>query len=164
MELPIYENDRPAGSLQVSRQGLYTIFRARLPKPAVPELTRLWLRGADGTAVPLGLLEPGEDGRRLCRRLSRLDLRRLPPAPVCALALPADARPAPGSGPQTAPPPSAEKASPEAENASPWRRCPDGSLFDPARRLLALPWGGGTLPAGVRKISLGGREYLVFRT
>ena len=44
-----------------------------------------------------------------------------------------------------------------------WRRLPDGSLIDQKRRLLALPWSGGQLPQGARKIVLNGKEYWVFR-
>ncbi len=38
MELPIYENSAPVGTLQIFPQGLYTVFEARLPaKPPLPK-------------------------------------------------------------------------------------------------------------------------------
>ena len=69
---------------------------------------------------------------------------------------------APGPGVKTeGPPPNSEFRTPNSE--LPWLHLPDGSLYDPAQRLLALPWAGGELPAGARKISVDGRDYLVFR-
>ncbi len=38
MELPIYENSAPVGTLRIFPQGLYTVFEARLPaKPPLPK-------------------------------------------------------------------------------------------------------------------------------
>ena len=142
MELPIYENSAPVGTLQIFPQGLYTVFEARLPAkpplpkggcpsantgaggstlppdeaqyspqatarvaPAVPDashsespLTRLWLADESGAAAPLGLLEPRKEERVLRRRLTRLELRRLPARPTQALALPDGAWPSPSGG------------------------------------------------------------------
>ena len=179
MELPVYENERPAGELRSFPQGPYTVFEARLP-PATG-LTRLWLADGAGGAAPLGLLEPRGEGRFLLRRLSRLELRALPPRPAFALALPADASPpAPVIANQSAdwcgnPHPPSRKEQTDCrvglrpprndmgEESVAWRRLPDGTLLDPARRLLALPWAGGPLPPPARKISLAGREYWLFR-
>ncbi len=190
MDLPVYENETPVGTLRVARQGLYTVFTAELPSAALDAaLTRLWLLDASGAAAPLGLLEPTGEGRRLRRRLSRLELQRLPPEPRTALILPADGKPRRGglwppavpkdipegiereSGrPQLAPTGSAAPASTSSRSASrvphsasPWRRLSDGSLVDPAGRLLALPWAGGEPPAPARTLSVDGREYMVFR-
>ncbi len=70
---------------------------------------------------------------------------------------------APGPGTKTAgPPPDSELRTPHSEAA--WRRLSDGSLYDPERRLLALPWAGGEAPARACKISVGGRDYLLFHT
>ena len=69
---------------------------------------------------------------------------------------------APNPGANTAGlPPNSEFRTPHSEFS--WLRLSDGSLRDPARRLLALPWAGGELPAAARKISVDGRDYLVFR-
>ena len=66
-----------------------------------------------------------------------------------------------------------QKAAPTGEktNAEPrvpysefsWRHLSDGSLIDPKRRLLALPWAGEKLPPGACKIVYHGMEYWVFR-
>ena len=91
MELPVYENQVPVGTLRICPQGLYTLFETRLPPG--PGLSRLWLLGA-GRRWSLGLLEPREEGRFLRRRLTRLQLASLPPRIDTVLVLPSDA-PAP---------------------------------------------------------------------
>lgn len=198
MTITIYENDAPAGSLQITRQGLYTLFEARLsapqrttvdrpasdrasdsaaarcaalrrrpPDPEAP-LTRLWLSDGAGGFAPLGLLEPRGEERLFRRRLTRLDLRALPARPAFALALPDGERPAPallprratGSGDPPEPPRPAFRV-PLSESS--WTPRPDGTLVDPVRRLIALPCALRDQPSGLRKISLRGREYLVFR-
>ena len=68
MELPLYLSGRPAGTLQVRRQGLYTLFTAQLPPR--PGLTRLYLHGG-GESRLLGLMEPAAGMLRLRRKLSR---------------------------------------------------------------------------------------------
>ena len=212
MELQILESGGPVGRLSVSVQGLYTLFEARIRGEGTG-LSRLWLLGEGGGAAALGLLEPRGGERVLRRRLSRLELQKLPPRPWTALVLPAEesapASPslslrtsdrrawsgdpqslpgdeenglprqcahclamtgsaasasvgAPNPGANTAGlPPNSEFRTPHSE--LPWLRLSDGSLCDPARRLLALPWAGGELPAAARKISVDGRDYLVFR-
>lgn len=195
MEIPIYENDTQIGTLKVSSQGLYTVFAAKLPlllpagtdkvdrsgrRIAAPAaagerndagrgLTRLWLVGRDGDCADLGLLQPGKEGRTLCRRFSRMECRRLPAKPMKSLALPSGEKPKlPGrreNGRQKNAP-TGEKTDSELRipnSEYSWRRLPDGSLIDPGRRLLALPWAGGKLPPGVRKILVKGREYWAFR-
>ena len=193
MELPVYENQVPVGTLRIRTQGLYTLFETRLPPG--PGLSRLWLLGA-GRRWSLGLLEPREEGRFLRRRLTRLQLTSLPPRIDTVLVLPSDA-PAPSAlpppsqlrrdsspdGGASSPPPRGEAmASPlggSSRGTRPigahsafrtpnsefsWTRLPDGSLLDPARRLLALPCAPGAAPENVRKITLDGREYWLFRT
>lgn len=202
MEIPVYENEAQVGTLRVLSQGLYTVFEARLPalafplggggcgvsrpsqtEGAAPLLTRLWLLG-EKQVVSLGLLEPGEGGRRFRRRFSRLELQKLPRSPWTALILPAGESPIPASSgegdcgvsrpsqtegvsvaalPLSSPPQAAGTPSPrgEARSAS-WLSRPDGSLYDPQRRLLALPWAGGEAPAAARILRLDGREYWVF--
>ncbi len=215
MELPVYEDQVPAGTLRICPQGLYTVFETRLPPGE--GLSRLWLLG-EGRRWSLGLLEPREEGRFLRRRLTRLQLRALPPRIDRVLVLPSDA-PAPPPNASTRhcepvtdvtgvairAPSSAKKTDctlkgrphgqsanwprndrgeksgaaapgptlpeggrPEGAGGSPsspaWLRLPDGSLLDPARRLLALPCAPGAAPARARKFTLDGREYWLFRT
>ena len=140
MELPVYENQVPVGTLRIRTQGLYTLFETRLP--------------------------PREEGRFLRRRLTRLQLMSLPPRIDTVLVTAnAEAPPPEAAAPR---PPLPKGGCPEGAggfSSSPaWTRLPDGSLLDPARRLLALPCAPGAAPENVRKITLDGREYWLFRT
>lgn len=178
MKIPIFEEDEKVGMLRVAQEGLYTLFAARLPPtvgadaPGGPHdgaLGRLWLLNEKGNAASLGLLEPCESGRVLSRRLTRLECSRLPAAPVKALVLPNGDRPKlPGKeeeGRQRVAPTgektNSERRIPNSEFA--WRLLSDGSLVEPKRRLLALPWAGERLPDPGRKIMVRGKEYLLFR-
>lgn len=191
MEIPIFENGERVGTLQVSVQGLYTVFLAQLPprraagaaisrpqdgngenrngrliaapteKPGdcASSLSRLWILGRNGCAQDLGLFRPGKERRTFFRKLSRLECSRLPSAPVKALILPNGEKP-------TIPPKEEELQKSELRiphSEFSWRRLPDGSLIDPKRRLLALPWSGEKLPRGTRRIRKNGMDYWVFR-
>ena len=178
MEIPIFEEGEKVGTLQTTRAGLYTLFAACLPPavgaaahggPSDTVLTRLWLLNGKGNAASLGLFAPGPAGRVLSRKLTRLECSRLPAAPVKALVLPNGERPKPpGKGEE-----GRQKAAPTGEKTNSERRIPnsefawrllsDGSLVEPKRRLLALPWAGERLPDPGRKIMVRGKEYLLFR-
>ena len=94
MEYPILISGRPAGTLKRSQEGLYTLFSARLEKR--PGLWRLWLPGPEPFC--LGLFRPDRGGHSLCRRMSRLEMARLPEIKEAA-ALPDGQRPAPPGQP-----------------------------------------------------------------
>ena len=215
MEVPIFENEAPVGTMQIVSQGLYTVFQTRLPaggdagtdsiRPQVVaeaepserlmaasagkrvgvscadhsefrtpnsefSLTRLWLVGKCGAAAPLGLMRQEEDGRSFCRKLSRRECQGLPKNPVRVLVLPNGKKPGDpagsGNGSSRTPTPTENTENSQLQipnSESVWLPLSDGSLIDPARRLLALPWRGGAVAAPARKISLGEREYLLFR-
>ena len=133
-------------------------------------LSRLWLVGKCGAAVPLGLLRQEREGRSFCRKLSRRECQGLPKNPVRALVLPNGKKPGDpagsGNGSSRTPTPTENTENSQLQipnSESVWLPLSDGSLIDPARRLLALPWRGGAVAAPARKISLGEREYLLFR-
>ena len=184
MELPLYLSGRPAGTLQVRRQGLYTLFTAQLPPR--PGLTRLYLHGG-GESRLLGLMEPAAGMLRLRRKLSRaaqpprLDYASDSPEPLDAAPRPNSAPPA-AAGPQSsaapAPPPqttaldrSKASSAPAAPGqrppgpalpASGWRRV-SGGYWHPQRRLLALPCALARPDPRLRRGRLDGREVLVFQ-
>jgi len=143
-EITIYERGLPAGTLRRRREGLYTVFEARLPPSG--ELTRLTVCGG-GARCCLGVMEPRGDGRFLLRRYSRAALRRLPAVIEYAAA----------DGTRPAPPPSARR---EAPPPSP----PVARLVTLAgTRYLALPCALRRKVPGLRLATLAGAEYLLFR-
>ncbi len=165
MDIPIFDGSTVIGRLAIRREGLYTVLEAFLP--AQKGLRRLWVAGG-GKSADLGLCEPREDGLHFRRAYSRAALAALP-SPLERAAL--DAVPAEPEPPSPAPPPvpAAPAAAPEHSPAPPHRRAdwlplPDGSLFSPARGLLALPCALRNKRPGVRILRIGGREYLIFHT
>ena len=181
MEYPILISGRPAGTLKRSQEGLYTLFSARLEKR--PGLWWLWLPGPEPFC--LGLFRPDRGGHSLCRRMSRLEMARLPEIKEAA-ALPDGQRPAPPGQPghsegapsrpgkaagkdSPAPPPNDRGAAPpQGEGAARgllWHKNPDGSLYahEGQRLILALPAALRRPCAGVRLARIGGREYMLFK-
>ena len=75
MEHPILVDGEKRGELTVSREGLYTVFEAKLPDSG--DLTRLWIAG-EGRSAYLGIMEPKGGELYLRRRLSAAELRKLP--------------------------------------------------------------------------------------
>ena len=133
-ELVIYADGRPAGKLRQRKEGLYTVFEASLP--GLTGLRRLYVFGG-GQRCCLGLLEPAPEGLRLRRRLSRLELKRLP-WPIAYAATEPEARPA---------------------------EAPPGPCFLnlEGRRYLALPCALRQERPGLRIWHRNGRSYLLFR-
>ncbi len=157
MRYPIWQGGIRAGELTVRREGLYTVFEARLPPSR--DLTRLWVAGG-GRSACLGLMEPGEEGLRLCRRLSTAAQRDFPEPLEYACTEP----PAEPGGEEAEP--EREEPAGEAEEGLLWFAGPDGSLsaYDGRGRLLALPAALRRVPPGARLARIQGREYLVFRS
>ena len=132
----IYEHGRPAGTLTARREGLYTVWEARLP-PA-PGLSRLYIRAEGGDWVCLGLLEPRKEGRVFSRRMSRAELAKLPRPIVSAAtsdetrfpALPPDAG-APAKAPDTLLPSSSPRKNPDGLSRGP-HSSPSGETRFPA--------------------------------
>ena len=160
----IYEHGRPAGTLTARREGLYTVWEARLP-PA-PGLSRLYIRGEGGDWVCLGLLEPRKEGRVFSRRMSRAELAKLPRPIVSAStsdetrfpALPPDAG-APAKAPDTLLPSSSPRKNPDGLSRGP-HSPPSGEGRPPAPLLEGgAPEGRGEFPSP-RVLSLEGKRYL----
>ena len=180
MEVPIRISGETAGLLTVCREGLYTVFEARLPPSG--ELTRLWVAGG-GESAYLGLMEPGEDSLYLNRRLSASAMRSFPrEIEYAATEEPqaqragetekeeeADRQPREEvkSPPIAVPPEESVPEEPEPNGSGlRWFSRPDGSLaaFDGYGSLLALPADLRRREPGARLMRIHGRDYMVFRT
>ena len=184
MDYPLLLGGKQAGQLHVEQQGLYTCME--VSAETREGLLRIWVQGG-GREAYLGVLQPGESGMYLCRRLSRREMadfptvieqasdQRLPlkepdaatdsaePVQDPAPAQP-EAEPESGSEAQTEEEPLQEER--EAEpTALIWRARRDGSLVaeEMGYTLLALPASLRHAPQGADLRRIGGREYLVFR-
>lgn len=178
MDYPLLLGGEKAGTLRIEQQGLYTCME--VTAEAREGLLRIWVQGG-GREAYLGVLQPGEEGLYLRRRLSRRELaafpqvieqasdRQLPPRevnitqesqgpqePVQALLLPA---PAPALEPEP------QAASTVEPATLIWQERRDGSLVakEGSHTLLALPARLRRAPQGADLRRIGGREYLVFR-
>ena len=143
--ITIYEDGRPAGTLRLRREGLYTVLEAALP-PA-PGLTRLWLCGG-GERADLGVMEPRPEGRRFRRRYTRAALSALPSPMEYVVAAPRHCEAGAHTGCGNPRPPS-----PETSRVV---------TLDGAR-YLALPCQLRHPRPGLRIVTLDGRDYLLFR-
>lgn len=75
MDYPLLLGGEKAGTLRIERQGLYTCME--VTAEAREGLLRIWVQGG-GREAYLGVLQPGEEGLYLRRRLSRRELAAFP--------------------------------------------------------------------------------------
>lgn len=193
MPIKVYINQKPAGTLAVTQDGLYTVFEATANADG---LVRLWVYGG-GKSAYLGIMEPTDSGLYLRRRLSRRELAAFPdPIELVSdrkqenLHKEVDIKYCTSEKTtlaDEAEPPSADvcHADPEADRqgkgetdytACPWPaevsgesllwyRRPDGSLvsFDGISSLLAIPAELRAPDARMTERVIEGKKYLVFR-
>ena len=182
MDYPLLLGGEKAGTLRIERQGLYTCME--VTAAAREGLLRIWVQG-DGREAYLGILQPGEEGLYLRRRLSRRELadfpqvieqasdRQLPTqeevyiTKELAESIPP---PSPAPAPKTFDPAPTPEPEPKPESAIEppmliWQERRDGSLVakEGSHTLLALPASVRHVPQGADLRRIGGREYLVFR-
>ena len=144
MDYPILENGGEIGRLYARQEGLYTVVEARLDGRR--KMTRLFLCTSGGWKK-LGVMEPGESGCRLIRRLSR---RELPGAIRYAATAPGERR-------------GKETPSPAPRDGARWAEGKNGVLYDRARGLVAIP---AELRSGSKKVKtavIADKKYIVFR-
>ena len=75
MDYPLLLGGEKAGTLRIEQQGLYTCME--VTAAAREGLLRIWVQGG-GREAYLGVLQPGEEGLYLRRRLSRRELADFP--------------------------------------------------------------------------------------
>lgn len=75
MKFPVYIENSVCGELELYTEGLYTVFEAEVQD--ADKLLRLYLAG-EGSCCPLGLMKPEGERAVLKRRLSRLEVKKLP--------------------------------------------------------------------------------------
>ena len=135
-EYPILQQNKPIGTLRVTREGLHTVFSAR----AETDAPRLRLA--------------------VCGALTRLECARLPQEILFAADeawdIPAEPEPAPDPAPQ---------CTDDGLDVL-WYSAPDGVLttFDGKRTVIAIPADAPNLPRGAQAVlrEIDGRPYLIF--
>lgn len=182
MDYPLLLGGEKAGTLRIEQQGLYTCME--VSAGAREGLLRIWVQGG-GREAYLGILQPGEEGLYLRRRLSRRELvdfprvieqasdRQLPPREEVNIthepSEPAPEAPDPAPTPEEKSQPQPEPEPQAASTVEPptliWQERRDGSLVakEGSHTLLALPASLRHVPQGADLRRIGGREYLVFR-
>ena len=168
---PIYYNGAPAGTLQAEREGLFTVFTARMEDPG--SLVRLSVFGAGGRESCLGVMAPENGALALRKRLSRRDMAGFPePILYAAPAGTAQPRPAPAAEEE---PPEEPPAEPPAEPGPDsrergtehiWYQAGDGSLFTArnGHSYRAIPMAAWGLPMehALEERVIDGVRYAVF--
>lgn len=160
---PILYENKPIGTLETAREGLMTVFTARCAA-VCGDLLRLAVYGETDKAY-LGVMLPDADGSLYLRkRLSRLELQRLPDPILFAADISWEIPEAPPAVQPEAP----EPEQPEQDSTLDvlWFSAPDGTLstFDGKRSLIAIPADAPQLPRGAGGLlrEINGRQYLVF--
>lgn len=184
MEYPIIIDGAEAGTLNVTVEGLFTVFEANVR--AHEGLVRLSVYGG-GQEGYLGVMQPWSGGLYLRRRLSRRECAALPreieyaglagaadmargeaPTPVEETAEKHidDAPPAPETKPaeEVAPSPTALPIPDDAEELL-WFTRPDGTLtaFDGRSCIVAIPAKLRRRAPGAVLRRIGGTVYMLFR-
>lgn len=160
---PILYENKPIGALETAQEGLMTVFTAKCTA-VCGDMLRLAVYGETDKAY-LGVMLPGADGSlHLRKRLSRLELRRLPDPILFAADISWEIPEAPSAGQPEKPKP-VELAQDSALDVL-WFSAPDGTLstFDGKRSLIAIPADAPQLPRGADGLlrEINGRQYLVF--
>lgn len=182
MEYPLIIDGEKCGRLNVTQEGLYTVFEAVAAREG--ELVRLSVYGG-GRESYLGVMQPWSGGLYLRRRMSRRERAAMPPeleyaAPSGMIArsesvLYDEVDPNAQATPEgeSAPTPQAREVTarkkaelaPADDDALVWFSRPDGSLtaFDGEKSLVALPaeLRRAEPRAALREIN--GRTYMLFR-
>lgn len=159
-EYPILQQNKPIGTLRVTREGLHTVFSARA-KTDAPRL-RLAVCGARSRAY-LGLMLPdGSGALTLQKRLTRLECARLPQEILFAADEAWDIPSEPEHEHEPEPEPQAADDGLDVL----WCSAPDGVLttFDGKRTVIAIPADAPNLPRGAQAVlrEIDGRPYLIF--
>ncbi len=156
---PLILNSETVGTLQVTKQGLLTEFRARCADPG--QLVRLSVFG-EGKEGYLGVMEPEGGELHLCRRLSRAAMEGFPEHISYASLAGNHRDPA---------------LSPEITDGRPgrggrrepdvlWRRVGDGSLYTvtggKAYRAVPMARAGLPLERAADRRTIEGVEYVIF--
>ena len=157
-EYPILQQNKPIGTLRVTREGLHTVFSARAKTGA--DRLRLAVCGERSRAY-LGLMLPDGSGwLTLRRRLTRLECARLPQEILFAADEAWDIPSEPEPAPEPAP-----RCTDDGLDVL-WYSAPDGVLttFDGKRTVIAIPADAPNLPRGAQAVlrEIDGRPYLIF--
>ena len=147
MEFSVYDGRNAIGRMRVYREGLMTVFDARI-RPR-KELCRLWLVGREGSAY-LGVPAPCGRVFRLVRRFSRQELAKLP----AQLLYVSTEKPAPAPDAPAAVPPRAE-----------WMPAGMGTLTVHREDgdYIAIPAALRRIVPGIRVEEIDGMTYMIFR-
>ena len=151
MEYPIMEAGKRAGSVKVYQEGLFTVFEAKCG--GASGLVRLSVYGG-GREGYLGVMQPGQGGLYLRRRLSRAQMKGFPERiEFAAKAGMAQEKPR------------SEDARKPCEKAVYWHRYSDGSLIcrDGGGYIIALPASEDCCGRGAVLREIEGRLYMLFR-
>lgn len=172
---PIRIGGKQTGTLEVSREGMYTVFRAKCG--CAGELIRLSVFG-EGKSGYLGVMVPDGNGNAgLTRRLSpsameafpvQIEYAGLTETEMDCPCAPETGEPAPVERAEAAEPAESAESDREIpeEEETLWYSCPDGCLttFDGKRNLIAMPAEDVRVPPGAEGTLrwICGKKYILF--